>query len=121
MKVIGIIGTRRRDTKEDYKLVLEALGNVIESDDYEIVSGGCPEGGDRFAEIIAKKYQMTIKIHYAKWNKYGKSAGFRRNSLIARDADILIACLPSDGSKSKGTEDTISKYEALGKPKAIIV
>lgn len=119
MKVIGIIGTRRRDTKEDYKLILEAVRDVMESDDDEIVSGGCPEGGDRFAEIIAKKYQITIKIYYPQWGKYGKSAGFKRNVLIARDADILIACVAED--RKGGTEDTISKYEALGKPKAIIV
>jgi hypothetical protein len=123
VKVIGIIGTRRRVSTEDYKLVLKAVRKVvrddIQFDDYEIVSGGCPEGGDQFAEIIAKKYQITIKIHYAKWNKYGKSAGFRRNIFIAKDADILIACVSED--RKGGTEDTISKYKALGKTELIIV
>ena len=119
MKIIGIIGSRRRDTKEDYSLVMNALGNAIESDNDEIVSGGCPQGGDRFAEILAKKYQITIKIYYAQWNTYGKSAGYRRNGLIAKDADILIACVAED--RKGGTENTISQYLKLGKTQLILV
>ena len=75
----------------------------------EIVSGGCPQGGDRFAETIAKKHQVPIKIHYARWNLLGKSAGFARNGDIAREADILIAVVAED--RSGGTEDTIKKFK----------
>ena len=90
MKVIGIIGSRRRDALEDWLACEKKFKEIYEAGD-EIVSGGCPKGGDRFAEKLAKKYQVPIKIYYAQWNKLGKGAGFARNGDIARDAWDLIA------------------------------
>ena len=107
MKTIGIIGSRRRDTEDDLNKTLIALQGIYEPGD-ELVSGGCPQGGDRFAEWIAREYQIPIKIYYAQWHRLGRSAGFQRNSLIARDADVLIACVAPD--RTGGTEDTIRKY-----------
>lgn len=112
MKKIGIVGSRRRDTREDYNQCEKTFLEVYKDGD-ELVSGGCPIGGDAFAEILAKKYQVPIKIYYAQWNKLGKGAGFTRNTDIARDADILIALVASD--RSGGTEDTIRKAEKMNK------
>ena len=64
-------------------------------------------------EIIAKKYQIPIKIYYAQWNKLGKCAGYARNTDIARDSDILIAVVNKD--RKGGTEDTIKKATRMGK------
>ena len=89
----------------------------IYEDGDTIVSGGCPEGGDNFAERIAKKEQVPVKIYYARWNKLGKSAGFTRNGDIARDADVLIAVVAAD--RTGGTEDTIKKFLKL-KPDGIV-
>ena len=107
MKSIGIVGTRRRNAKVDYDTVNQAFLKVYQEGD-RIVSGGCPTGGDRFAEVLAKKYQVSILIHYAKWNIHGKAAGFIRNGDIARDSDILIACVAPD--RTGGAEDTIKKF-----------
>jgi len=115
--IIGIIGSRRRNTFEDYELVERAFIPFISTEN-SIVSGGCPQGGDRFAEIIAKKYNISIKIHLAEWNKYGKSAGFKRNIFIAQDADVLIACVALN--RKGGTEDTINKYIKLNKDHLIL-
>lgn len=112
MKTIGIIGSRRRNTKEDYEQLEKAFLEIYREGD-EIVSGGCSSGGDRYAEIIAKKYQIPIKIYYAQWDKLGRGAGFARNTDIARDADVLI-CLVAD-DRTGGTEDTIKKAERMGK------
>ncbi|MFW5804256.1 MAG: hypothetical protein ACOCWG_03385, partial [bacterium] len=101
----------------DYKACLKAFWENYEEGD-QIVSGGCPQGGDKFAEIIAKKHQIPIKIYYAQWNRIGKSAGFRRNGNIAEDCDILIAVVSSD--RKGGTEDTIQKAEKMNK-KVILV
>ncbi len=117
-KVIGIIGSRRRNTKEDLKKVNDAFLRVYKSGD-TIVSGGCPKGGDRFAEIIAKLYSVPIVVYKAEWDKYGRGAGFKRNTYIARDSDILIACVALD--RKGGTEDTIKKYLAMSKIQAILV
>jgi hypothetical protein len=118
MKTIGIIGTRRRDSQSDLNAVRDAFIEVYEEGD-QIVSGGCPQGGDRFAEVLAKSGQVAIKIYYAKWAKFGRSAGFQRNSVIAVDADILIACVAAD--RTGGTEDTIKKFLKLGKTTLILV
>jgi hypothetical protein len=107
MKWIGIIGTRRRNTNEDFKLVEKAFLEEYEDGDM-LVSGGCWAGGDRFAEILAKEYQVPIMIHYARWNQHGKAAGFIRNGDIAKQSDVLIACASED--RTGGTEDTINKY-----------
>lgn len=117
MKVIGIVGSRRRATPQDMRIVAEAFGAVYEEGD-SIVSGGCPTGGDNFAEVIARHQQIPIKIWYAQWRRFGKSAGFQRNGDIARDADVLIACVAED--RTGGTEDTIEKFEKKG-TKAIVV
>jgi len=107
MKTIGIIGSRRRDSHIDFKACEKVFLSVFEDGD-ELVSGGCPKGGDRFCEILAKKYQATIKIYYAQWNKLGKGAGFARNSYIARDSDILISVCSED--RTGGAEDTVKKF-----------
>jgi hypothetical protein len=51
---IGIVGSRRRDTEQDYKIVLNKFEELYREGDI-IISGGCPKGGDRFAEKIAEK------------------------------------------------------------------
>ena len=65
-------------------------------------------GRDHFAERIAKERGLTITIHYPDWNGKGKGAGFARNTTIAEDADILIACVAGD--RKGGTEDTIKTF-----------
>lgn len=112
MKTIAIIGSRRRDSQKDFEATLKVFLSVYEYGD-DMVSGGCPKGGDRFAEVIAKKQQIPIKIYYAQWNKLGKRAGFDRNTDIARDGDVIIAVVAPD--RKGGTEDTIVKAEGLGK------
>jgi len=107
-KCIGIIGSRRRDTTADFLLTLDAFLTVYTDGD-TIVSGGCPKGGDRFAEMIASRQNVPIKIYYPNWAKFGRSAGFVRNTDIARDADVLIACVAPD--RMGGTEDTIRKFQ----------
>ena len=106
MKIIGIIGSRTRYTDKDFKLCEEKLREIYEYGD-EIVSGGCPVGGDRFAERLAKKRGIPIKIYFPDWS-IGKSAGFARNTFIARDADVLISVVAED--RTGGTEDTIKKF-----------
>jgi hypothetical protein len=108
--VIGIIGSRRRASPADYKLIFAAFERLYEPGD-RIVSGGCPQGGDAYAEIIARQQQVPITIHYARWKEFGKRAGFVRNLQIATDADVLIACVAAD--RTGGTEDTIKKFQQI--------
>jgi predicted Rossmann fold nucleotide-binding protein DprA/Smf involved in DNA uptake len=122
---IGIVGTRSRNTYTDHSKVLAMLYKAANEKGYDcdlytdktkimIISGGCSQGGDRFANIIAKNNGIPIYIVYPDWNQFGKSAGFIRNSDIAQLSDIIIACVAEN--RKGGTEDTIKKAEKLGKP-----
>jgi len=107
VKWIGIVGSRRRNTQADFLAVQAKFLELYEDGD-RIVSGGCKQGGDKFAEMLAVKYEVPIMIHYARWKKYGKRAGFVRNGDIAKQAYILIACVAP--ARTGGTEDTIEKF-----------
>ena len=110
---IGIVGSRRRDGQDDFLAVAKALQSILEScvspgEEVILVSGGCPKGGDRFAELLAEQLGYKIIIHPADWKRYGRGAGFVRNTDIAEDSDCLIACVAED--RKGGTEDTIKKF-----------
>lgn len=117
-KTIGIIGTRRRDSKEDFDIVHEEFLKHYEPGD-TICSGLCPQGGDRFAVILARKYKTKKNWHPANWKRFGRGAGFIRNAYIARDSDILIACVAAD--RKGGTEDTIKRFLKAGKKELYLV
>jgi len=119
--IIGIVGSRRRDEQVDYDAVEKAFLSLYKVGDKKIsiVSGGCPKGGDRFAELIAIKYGLTLKIYPAEWDKYGKRAGFIRNEYIAQDADILIACVSKD--RTGGTENTIEYFKRIHPDKVLML
>jgi len=119
MKVIGIIGTRRRDNKPAYTKTCRAFDKVY-CDGDKIVSGGCEIGGDRFAELIHECRGIPMDIHFPNEDdldpvilrKNPRAAwaiiNYARNKLIARDADILIAVVAAD--RKGGTEDTIKHF-----------
>lgn len=112
MKRIIIIGSRRRNTEEDYLLVEKHFVSIYEKGDL-IVSGGCPKGGDNFAEIISAVFNVWMVVWYPKWKMdngfFRRWAGFERNTIIAQNGDIIIACVAPD--RTGGTEDTIKKFK----------
>lgn len=112
---IGIVGSRRRNTDDDFLDVELCFLTIYRKGDI-IISGGCPRGGDRFAELLADMYDVPIVIFKPDWSK-GRHAGFLRNTLIAENSDELIACVASD--RTGGTEDTIRKFKKV-KPDGII-
>lgn len=83
-----------------------------------IVSGGCPKGGDRFARILAERWQVPLVEHLPDktafldleepWRSIKQN--YARNTLVARDSrDALVACVAPD--RTGGTEDTIKKWK----------
>ncbi len=139
-KVIGIVGSRRRNTANDMVLCTAAFDRLYKKGD-SIVSGGCPKGADNFTEYIARGRGIPIfsswedaflcsvgerpncgemVIHYPDFATYGSpQAYFARNSLIAQDCDVLIALVAED--RTGGTEDTVRKAMALRKRVYIIL
>jgi hypothetical protein len=76
----------------------------------EVVSGTA-RGADRAGEEWAIANQIPVRRFPADWNRYGKSAGPRRNEEMANYADALVAFW--DG-KSKGTKHMIETAKRKG-------
>lgn len=78
----------------------------------EIVSGGA-NGVDTLGEELAEMHCIDIIKFPAEWDKYGKSAGYKRNYIMGKYADNLVAVW--DG-KSKGTKHMIDIMDKFDKP-----
>lgn len=118
MERIGIIGTRKRNTRSDYQIVHDTFFEIYQDGDW-IVSGHCPKGGDAFAEKIAYDYGIPILLCPPK--KHIAVEYFARNTLIAKYSTKIIACLMNPSQplndilerKSGGSEDTLKKFWTL--------
>lgn len=77
----------------------------------EVVSGGA-RGVDKLGETWARETSKMMRRFPAEWDRYGKSAGYRRNEVMADYAEALVAIW--DG-KSRGTKHMIdiAKREGL--------
>ena len=109
---MGIVGSRKRDSNKDLNKVINTFYNLIVDldDEIHIISGGASKGADRFAELLAERDNPHIPIYRPQYSKYhGKIAPLRRNDYIAKDSDILIACVAKD--RKGGTEDTMKKFK----------
>lgn len=114
MKVI-VCGGRSLNDYELVKSTLDEAAANIKID--EIVCGEA-----RGADSLGKQWAIENGIHVASfpadWDRYGKSAGARRNEEMGNYADYVIAFW--DG-KSTGTKHMIHYMEQLGKHGNIII
>lgn len=98
---LGIVGSR---SFSDYEMFKKNISKIVEKlllkcNSVVFVSGGAI-GADSFARDYAKENNIQIIEILPEWDKYGKSAGFKRNQLIIDKSDLLVAFW--DGH-SKGT------------------
>ncbi len=104
----------------DYSFAKEKIDVCISKikNEYKLifVSGGC-KGTDMLGERYAKENGYEIERYIADWDRYGKSAGPKRNKEMAEISDFVICFW--DG-KSRGTESMINYAKAKGKPVKII-
>lgn len=75
----------------------------------EIVSGTA-RGVDKLGERFANKYDIPLKQFPADWDKYGKSAGYKRNEQMAKYADALVAFWDGESKGTKHMIDLAKKY-----------
>lgn len=85
-----------------YRQIVEAVENS--EFDISVIISGTARGADRLGEQYASKNNIPCKRYPAEWDKHGKSAGYIRNTLMADNADALIAIW--DG-ESRGTKHMI--------------
>lgn len=96
----------------DYMLLSEMMDNYLSgiTDDIFIVCGQA-RGADTLGEQYAKDHGYTVNYFPAQWTRYGKAAGYIRNTEMAKNADALVAFW--DGH-SLGTKHMIATAEQLG-------
>ena len=101
MKTI-IAGSREGVLYSDVKEAVAACGWDIT----EVIEGGA-RGADAYGKIWAKNNKVPCTSMPADWDKYGKSAGYRRNQDMADVAEALIA-IRVGGEASRGTTHMIN-------------
>jgi len=112
--VIGIVGSRRRDDLETHELGIAAFVRLCRALRQKkktvtaVVSGGAQQGLDRLAPLLAKRFGLTLIVHFPDYKTFGRIAPFMRNTKVAHDADYLIAAVHRD--RTGGTEDTVKKF-----------
>jgi len=109
---LAVVGSRHFT---DYGLFRNVMDNV-RTPITSMVSGGC-RGADTLAKRYADEHDIPMVIFYPDWDRYGKSAGYRRNQLIVERADALIA-FPS--RRSIGTWHSVDLARAKGIPVHVV-
>ena len=97
----------------DYDLLKKKCDHYLSNKKDVVIVCGMARGAD----LLGKKYAADINCYVAEfpadWDKYGKSAGYKRNEEMAIYADALIAFWDE---KSKGTKhmiDLATKHNLL--------
>lgn len=104
------------NTIKEYLKDIDGISIANSSKQIKFVSGTA-RGADVLGEQFAHTYGYDVIRFPADWNKFGKSAGYRRNAEMAKFASedgnegILIAFW--DG-KSKGTKHMIDLAKRYG-------
>lgn len=116
-----VAGTR---TYNDYETLKRECDMVLsKKQNYHIV---IVEGGAKGADALAKRYAnergYELKEFPADWNKYGKSAGYRRNEqmhnyiMLMSDSPKGRGCLCFWNGESKGTAHNFKLSKDEGTP-----
>lgn len=113
---LAVVGSRSFMNRNTVFHILMEYHKVF-GDELSFVSGGCPQGPDRFAEEFAELFEIPITVFPANWNEHGRAAGFIRNSDIVNACDEVVAFWDR---KSNGTRDTITKAQKQNKEVIIV-
>jgi hypothetical protein len=111
MKVI-IAGSQ---TFTDY----QCLCQVLAPDRHritQVLTGGA-HGAEQLGYRWAWKHQITHQLFRADWERFGKSAGVRRNYQMAQAGDLLLAFW--DG-QSPGIAHLVQCMRQVGKPVVVV-
>lgn len=107
---IAVIGSRGFNDYDKLKSILSEFKITL------LISGGA-RGADSLGERYAKENDIETKIYLPDWDKHGKSAGFKRNTDIINEAELIIAFWDQE---SRGTKDSIDKAYKQNKQVLII-
>lgn len=97
---------------DDYDLLSDTMDRLLSNVDEDIVIVcGKARGADTLGEVYAKERGYIVRYFPADWERYGRSAGYIRNTEMAKNADALVAFW--DG-RSHGTKDMVETAQKYG-------
>ena len=99
---LAVIGSR---TFNDYNRLKSILDKIHNFKYIELIISGGANGADLLGEKWAKENHIKTLVFKPDWDKFGKSAGYKRNIEIVNSSDTVIAFW--DGV-SKGTQHSIN-------------
>ena len=111
MKIV-IAGNR---SFHDYQLLCETLAPERHRIT-QVITGGA-RGADQLGFRWALKHHIRSRCFAPDWERFGKTAGVRRNHQMAQAGDLLIAFW--DG-QSAGTAHMVQCMHQLGKPVVVV-
>tara|TARA_R110002050_G_scaffold239569_1_gene375713 strand:+ start:306 stop:707 length:402 start_codon:yes stop_codon:yes gene_type:complete len=130
---VALIGSREYENIRKIKDTLFQLKQKF-GDKLIIISGGAKNGADKYARKFALEFGIrykefnpahTIKNLYSAMSEtyyerpYHVSQFHHRNMLIARDCDVMIAFIATDGASS-GSMSAVKQAKKLNKPVTLI-
>ena len=112
-KRVVIAGCRDYNNYDEAKEFIDyCLSRIRKENEIIIVSGGA-RGADALGERYAEENGFKIERYPANWEKYGKSAGPKRNEQMAKVADCVICFWDK---KSLGTKSMIGFAKEYNRP-----
>jgi len=101
-------------TWTDTGTIRDALASVWGDGAALLVSGACPRGADRLAEACWTRWGGRVERHPADWDRHGRVAGYRRNTvMVNRGADLCLAFIRHN---SRGASHALALAQAAGIP-----
>ncbi len=108
-----IAGCRNfNDYKTAKSYIDMCISRIRKSGQIIIVSGGA-NGADKLAERYAAENNFKCEVFLPDWQKFGRSAGPKRNSEMVKVSDFVICFWDK---KSNGTKSTIELSKKHNKP-----
>lgn len=99
MKRILVTGSRDWTDIDTIRAAL--MNEVIVGEQMLVVHGACA-GADMLADRAARDFGWLRELYPARWNQFGKQAGFIRNhEMVNAGADVCLAFI-LNGSRGSG-------------------
>lgn len=101
--------------KRECSELISAKTKSVEVESIQIICGGA-RGADRLGEQYAKESKLEVKRFIPNWDAYGKSAGYIRNTEMAKYASeggnvgMLIAFWDGNSRGTKHMIDLAKRY-----------
>ncbi len=107
MKPFRVIVAGGRDFN-DYELMKRKLDHILSKVSLKrdiIIISGTARGADSLGERYAREKGYKVERFSADWNRFGKSAGYKRNTQMA---EVAQACICFWDQNSRGTQHMIN-------------